>query len=125
VLAIGHFVELDKFLKTGLLVGGAGLAALGVMLSLSELYLAHTKWFYGFALAKGVLLVALAKFGGIEKLYWPGIGMLVAGVLMMIIVPGWFLVIVLAGLVCGAYYFYTNNEEVKSRVDDTLNTLRN
>lgn len=114
----------DKFVKTACFVGGATLATIGLMLSLSSLYLAYTPWFYWFAFAKGLLLVTLAKLAGIEKLFWPGIGLLLCAFLMLIIVPGWFLFLLLLGIIGISYYLYTNNNQVKNTVDETLNSLK-
>lgn len=92
-------------------------ATVGVIFVLSSLYLNHTPWFYWLAFAKGAVLVSLSVYLDSKKLLWPGLGLLAAGFLMVIVKPGWFLVLLLIGLAVLAYYAYYNDPRVKTAVD--------
>lgn len=98
---------------------GLVFATLGVMVGLSALFVNHTPIFYVITLGTGSLLFVFGLRSESEhrgKLLYSGVTLFVAGIFMVILKPGWFLFLALAGVVVLLYFKFGSDERVKRMV---------
>lgn len=95
---------------------GLVFATLGVMVGSSALFVNHTPVFYVIALGTGLLLFVFglrSESAHRGKLLYSGVALFVAGMFMVMLKPGWFLFLALAGVVALLYFKFGNDERVK------------